>query len=49
MASEMQTFVTVLMYDSFCSRKLLEWTISDVDIDDERTNVESFYKVALSL
>ena len=26
---------------------LLEWTISDVG--DERTNVESFYKVALSL
>ena len=43
----MPTFVTVSIYDSSCSRTLLQWTISDVD--DERTNVESFYKVALSL
>ena len=49
MASEMPTFVTVYVsiYDSSCSRTLLQWTISDVD--GERTNVESFYKVALSL
>ena len=46
MASAMPTFVTVSIYDSSCSRTLLEWTISDVD--DERTNVESFYKVALT-
>ena len=46
MASVMLTFVTVLIYDSSCSRTLLEWTISDVD--DERTNIESFYKVALT-
>ena len=51
----MPTFVTVSIYDSSCSRThdsscsrtLLQWTISDVD--NERTNVESFYKVALSL
>ena len=47
MASAMPTFVAVSIYDSSCSRTLLEWTISDVH--DERTNVESFYKVALSL
>ena len=43
----MPTFVTVSNYDSSCSKTLLEWTISDVD--DERRNVESLYKVAMSL
>ena len=47
MASGMPTFVTVFIYDSSCSRTLLEWTI--LDVGDERMNVESFYKVALSL
>ena len=35
MASEMPTFVTVSIYDSSCSRILLEWTISDEDDECE--------------
>ena len=35
MASEMPTFVTVSIYDSSCSRMLLEWTISDEDDECE--------------
>ena len=31
MASEMPTLVTVSIYDSSCSRMLLEWTVSDED------------------
>ena len=32
---EMPTFVTVSIYDSSCSRMLLEWTISDEDDECE--------------
>ena len=35
MASEMPSFVTVSIYDSSCSRMLLEWTISDEDDECE--------------
>ena len=38
--------MTVSIYDSSCSRSLLEWTICDVN--DERTTVEAFYQIALS-
>ena len=37
--------VTVLNYDASCSRTLLNWTIAD--IDDERIQVDAFYKMAL--
>ena len=38
-------FVTVSIYDSSCTRTLLDWTISDVP--DERVTVAAFYKMAL--
>ena len=34
-ASEMPTFVTVSIYDSSCSKMLLEWTILDEDDECE--------------
>ena len=40
-----RVFVTVSIYDSSCTRTLLDWTISDVP--DERVTVAAFYKMAM--
>lgn len=40
--------VTVCIYDSSCSRSILEWTI--VNVEDERTSVDGFlHNMALPL
>ena len=40
-------FVTVSIYDTSCTRTLLDWTIADVL--DERVSVDAFYKMALAM
>ena len=47
MAAAHPLFMTVSIYNSPCSRTLLDWTIADVF--DERTTVDAFYKMALAI
>ena len=47
MAAAYSLFMTISIYDSSCSRTLLDWTIADAL--DERTTVDAFYKMALAM
>ena len=40
-------FVSASIFDSSCTRTLLDWTIADVN--DDTITVDSFYSVVLSL